>query len=158
MARPRRPKPESSYEKRIRRYLEQHPGATRQQARGHRPPKGRSEYAVRVERYLARNPRATRAEAAGHRSGADLERALRSADPQTRVAFNGLDRQPDGSWRRASFVLFAPDEPEREFIVGPSRAQLRRLPRIAAIIDDRGLQTLGADYLQKMVEWVKDEL
>ncbi len=55
MARPR--KQESTYERRIRRYLETHPGATRQQARGHRLPAGvRSEYQRRVAGTAAGSP------------------------------------------------------------------------------------------------------
>jgi hypothetical protein len=70
VARQRSSRKRSAYERRIESYLRRHPGATRQQARGHRPRGGRSEYAVRVERYRRSHPGASRAEAAGHaRSG-----------------------------------------------------------------------------------------
>lgn len=55
---------ETPYQRRIRRYLEAHPGATRQEARGHRlRPGERSEYARRVK--SARSKEARR-EASGH--------------------------------------------------------------------------------------------
>ena len=70
---------ESAYERRIRRYLAAHPGATRQEARGHKPPAGEREYQARVRRYRERNPAATRAEAGGQARAAFL-RYIREGD------------------------------------------------------------------------------
>jgi hypothetical protein len=51
-----RKRKESAYERRIRRYLAAHPGATRQEARGHRLEPGEREYRLRQERYYERHP------------------------------------------------------------------------------------------------------
>lgn len=61
----RKPKKVSAYERRIQSYLRRHPGATRQEARGHKVSAGESEYQRRVRRYQERNPGASRAEAGG---------------------------------------------------------------------------------------------
>lgn len=53
-AKPKPPKPRkrqvSTYQRRIENYLKAHPGATRQEARGHKTPKGKTESQVRRER------------------------------------------------------------------------------------------------------------
>lgn len=68
---------ESRYERRIRRYQELHPGASRQEARGHRLPAGtRSEYARRTEGARPEDRRAR----SGHAGPADLIRFLRPGD------------------------------------------------------------------------------
>src|SRR6516164_9360132 len=73
-----RPRRESAYERRIRRYLAAHPGATRQEARGHRP----GEYAERVRRAEARRPGISRAEAGGKAGRAALLARIRSVARQ----------------------------------------------------------------------------
>jgi hypothetical protein len=155
MARARK---ESAYQRRIRLYLERHPGATRQEARGHKPPKGKSEYQRRIERAQKRSPGITRRQAAGHgtpdeKRATALLRAIRKAHKETVVSFLGLDRQADGTWRRAGFDLMNGDLESFEF----GGDALRRLPEIADVLAASGLMVLGAKYLQQMVEWVEQQ-
>jgi hypothetical protein len=114
-------KPESAYERRIRRYLEQHPGATRQEARGHRPAKGRREYESRVERALARRPGITRQQAGGKQSLADFRRQIRPGDL---VEVTDYDRDSQGEVTRVGLLVTGDDGREREYVLG--RAALRR--------------------------------
>lgn len=115
-----------------------------------------SYYRERVTRAQQQRPGVSRAAAAGHRSAADLLRALRRAPVEgTMVSFIGIDRQRDGTWRRASFTLLTPDGEEREFILGPHAhgpGGLDRLGQASAIIDSRGLFLIGGKYLQAMIE------
>lgn len=158
MPRPRKPA-ESAYERRIRRYLELHPGATRQEARGHRKAAGKSEYQTRIERAQAKRPGISRAAAAGHgsrdeRQVAALLRELGRTHKDTIVSFLGLDRQADGTWRRAGFDLLDGELLSFEF----GGEALRRLPEVADAITAAGLTLLGAKYLQQMVDWAVDNL
>ena|SRR5215831_7239730 len=107
MARPRRRPVETPYQRRIRRYLESHPGATRQQARGHRLPEGvRSEYARRTAGLEGEARRA----AGGHRGYKDLLKALRAGDL---VAIDpSSTRAPDGRWTTVRITVL--DEKGRE--------------------------------------------
>lgn len=77
MARPRKPAGETPYQRRIRRYQETHPGASRQEARGHRlRPGERSEYARRVKG--TKPGSRERREAAGKPTyGGEVQRFLR---------------------------------------------------------------------------------
>lgn len=157
----------AEYRRRIQRGLAR--GETRQQARGHKPPAGKSEYRQRVERYLERHPGASREQAAGKRSAASLPAALRQLARRGSgqkvapyVSFFGLDRQRDGSWRRASFTLGGDGEPEREFILGPNLHGPGGLDKLAGIADliaelvASGRVTLiGGKYLQAMVDYVE---
>jgi hypothetical protein len=137
MARKRK-KPESAYERRIRRHLELHPGASRQEARGHRLPPGvRSEYARRVQ---GTEPgTAARRRASGHADGAAaLLRFLRPGDRiMCDVRAVTVTGEGDGRrWRRIpKRVITTPwsGRDEREFVLlgpggnGYSLAGLRRL-------------------------------
>ena len=137
----------AEYARRISGYQQRHPGATRAAARGHQP----SEYQARVARYRELHPGASRAQAAGHRSAADLPPAIRKAARQGGyVSFIGVDRQADGTWRRASFTVGDADG-EREFLLGPR--QLGKLAAIGGLIASSGVMLLGGKYLQAMIEW-----
>lgn len=157
MARPRRQ--ESAYQRRIRLYLERHPGATRQQARGKQPG---FEYQQRIERAQQRSPGISRRQAAGHgtrdeRQLQALLRAIRKAgrnEPDTIVSFLGLDRQPDGTWNRAGFDLL--DGEMLSFDFGGDA--LARLPEVADAVSAAGLMLLGAKYLQMMIDYVQEHL
>ena len=160
MARPRKTAAggESAYERRIRRYLEAHPGASRQEARGHKPPPGKSEYRQRVERAQARVPGISRRAAAGHatrdeRTALRLLRRIPKLHRDTIVSFLGLDRQADGTWLRASFDLL--NGGIESFVFGGEG--LRYLGRIADALAASGVMVLGAQYLQQMAEWVEGE-
>lgn len=134
MPRPRKTQPvETAYQRRIRRYLEQHPGATRQQARG----KKSGEFSERVERYRKRHPGASKQEAAGKTGQAAMLRYLRPGtlvicDLRTvKVEEKGGRRR----WRSIPKLLIPEDvnRPEREFVLrgpgghGYDEAMLRRL-------------------------------
>lgn len=74
--------PLSAYEKRIADYLARHPGATRQEARGHRPPAGRTEHAARMEKERASGGLTTYQRAAIKRFATrQAKRADRNRDP-----------------------------------------------------------------------------
>lgn len=93
----KRARAESAYERRIRRYLEAHPGASRQEARGHKQPAGESEYRRRIRRYEERNPGASRAEAGGRARTAFLAYiregdVVMLADHISRVPVDSLGR------------------------------------------------------------------
>src|SRR5579875_1873411 len=118
MARPRKPQAETPYQRRIRRYLELHPGATRQEARGHKPPPGTTEAAARRERYLARRPGASRAEASGHgelliarflAAQARLQRRGHEFNVALEDHVKNIERLPDGRWQRFRKVI-VPDD------------------------------------------------
>lgn len=133
MARQRR-KPESAYERRIRRYLEAHPGATRQEARGHRLPKGvRSEYAKRVAGTQPGSE--ARRAASGHRGYRDLLRGLRDGD------IVGIDpgsrRDERGRWIVVRVTVLGQDGRERTYT-------LRRVSedRVRALLDR--VESVGA--------------
>lgn len=114
-----------------------------------------SYYEQRIARATAKRPGISRSQARGHRSVADVLRAIQSAPGGTQVSFMGLDRQADGTWRRASILLLAGDgSSETEFVLGPR--QLRRLPEIEQAIGSAGFAVLGAEYMQEMVEWVDE--
>lgn len=135
MARARK-RSESPYERRIRRYLEQHPGATRQEARGHRPAEGRREYESRVERALERRPGISRAQAGGKRSLADFKRELR---PGALVEVTDYDRDSRGEVTRLGLLVTDEDGREREYVLG--RQALRR----GGVADLLGtIQSVGA--------------
>lgn len=159
MARRRRA-PESAYERRIRRYLEAHPGATRQEARGHRPPKGRSEYRERIARAERKRPGISRSAAAGHPSAEERRAArffdrLRGEGPDTLVMFVGLDRQADGTWRRAGIDVFPADGDA--YSIELSARNLPRLRELQAVLSSIGVAPIGAKYLQRMLAWVGED-
>lgn len=119
-------------------------------------------YGQRVSRYQARHPGATRSAARGHaRAGErEAERFLRQLrrgyPPGSSIHFAGTDRQPDGTWRRARFDVLGGDGEEDSFEI-PEEA-LGRLPEIRDAIAATGVAVLGADYLEKMVDWVEEEM
>lgn len=114
MARARN-RPESAYERRIRRYLEQHPGATRQEARGHKQPLGRREYERRVETALRRRPGITRAQAGGKQSLADFKRQI---GPGDLVEVTDYDRDSSGQVTRLGLLVTDAFGNEREYVIG----------------------------------------
>ncbi len=151
----RRRRPESNYERRIRLYLEAHPGATRQEARGHKPPRGKSEYQERIRRARRAAPGASRRELAGHgsedeRQARALLRSIRKLPPDALVVFTGVDRRADGTWTTARFDVLVPDGTDQTWLIGPDGHRL--LPAIADAISAAGLGVLGADYMEKMSE------
>lgn len=111
MARPRRT--ESAYARRIRLYLERNPGATRQEARGHRlRPGERSEYARRT---AGAQTSEERAERAGHRGYRDLLRNLRDGDI---VGLDpGSERDAQGRWRVVRVTVLDADGRERTYTI-----------------------------------------
>ena len=132
MARTRRKALQSAYERRISRYLDAHPGATRQEARGHKPPKGKSEYQERVRRYRRRHPGASREEAAGHRNDGARRRFLayiREGDlVQLENPVSSIDVDARGRLVGIVKLVLPPSRPERSFALGPmTRAALRAL-------------------------------
>lgn len=143
MARTRRAAVESAYERRIRRYLEAHPGATRQEARGHKPPKGRSEYAERIRRYKRRHPGASTQEAAGRRPEVARERRIQEAaitefldylEPNDIIMLadhiSTILRLPDGRWAPHEKNVIPADE-TRDFRTFPLPAMTdERLQRL----------------------------
>lgn len=138
----RRRRPESAYERRIRRYLEAHPGATRQEARGHRPPQGSSEYRERVLRARRAHPGISRRAAGGHGSADERElarllRLIRSQPRDVQVAFTSLGRRKDGTYERGRFdVLYigAGGEPESEVFVIDASTLDPRMDEVADAI------------------------
>lgn len=111
----RRRQAETAYERRIRRYLEQHPGATRQEARGHKPPAGRREYEQRVERALRSRPGITRAQAGGKQSLADFRRQL---GPGDLVEVTDYDRDSSGQVIRLGLLVTDEHGREHEYVIG----------------------------------------
>lgn len=81
-----------------------------------------------------------------------LLRAIDRASPETVVSFLGLDRQPDGTWRIASFNLYNGEMSSFQF----DGAGLGLLPAIADRISAAGLMMLGAKYLQQMAAWAEN--
>lgn len=133
MARPRR-KPESAYERRIRRYLELHPGATRQEARGHKLAKGvRSEYAKRVQGTAPGSEERRRA--SGHRGYQDLKRALRSGDIVSIDPGSTRDRR--GRWTDVRITVLDADGRERTYRLGKVDEK-----RVRALVDR--MEVVGA--------------
>lgn len=151
---PRRRSPaETAYERRIRLYLERNPGATRQEARGHKPPRGTSEYQQRIRRARAQTPGISRRAAAGHGTPAErhaiaLMRRIGKLPPDALITFTGTDRQRDGTWKTARFDVISPDGTDQTWLIGPDGHYL--LAAIADDIADSGITVLGASYLSKM--------
>lgn len=143
MPRTRRTQLESAYERRIRRYLQAHPGATRQEARGHKPPKGKSEYRQRIERYKRRHPGASTKEASGKAPAEHEVRVLRGRlltdfidylqpgdGVQLADHISVIRRQDDGRWEPFRKLVIPSDEtrPAREFLIpAMTDSQLRDL-------------------------------
>lgn len=74
------------------------------------------------------------------------------------MSFIGFDRQPDGTWRRASFTIGDPASGEREFVLGPNLhgpGGLDKLRQIADAIAASGVLFFGGKYLQAMIESVE---
>lgn len=126
-----KPPAESAYQRRIRAYQARHPGASRQEARGHKPPAGESEYRRRVRLYKERHPGATGAEARGQAGRSAFLRYLKPGDLVT-LAEHVRDVPVDAQGRIGPFeklVVPADDRRhERRFRFAKlSRAQLARL-------------------------------
>ena len=120
----------SPYERRLQRYLETHPGASRQEARGHKVKKG-SEYSLRVKRAKKRYPGIWNQAAAGRGGflrflnyihegdGVQMTGLVGNVEVDSRRRFNGIEK------------LVLPDDEKRRtksFALGRlTRAQLRTL-------------------------------
>lgn len=122
----------SAYERRIQSYLERHPGATRQEARGHRPPKGTSEYRERVRRAEARGKRGAEARGkAGAVSRARFLAYIREGD-LVQMANHVRHVTVDSRGRLVGIVkmVIPPRRPVRVFELAPlTRSALARLIR-----------------------------
>lgn len=141
-----RPRSESAYQRRIRRYLEAHPGATRQQARGHKVPRKRklgAEYRRRVERAKERYPGIWPEAARGRGRFLSFLNYIHEGDPvqmDTRISevdvddkgrFEGIVKMviPEPELRRGKLVA----RETRSFELGRlTRKQLRTLIALEA--------------------------
>lgn len=158
MARPRQ-QAESAYRRRLRRYLETHPGASTQAARGHKPRPGAkpgAEYRARIRKARKRYPGISQRAAAGRgtqdeKTAMRLIRLIPRLRPDASIMFTGVDRTPDGLWRTARFDILTDQVTDGEltFKVGPSGHSL--LPAVAQTIALSGWATLGAKYMTELV-------
>ncbi len=114
--------PETPYQRRIRRYLAAHPGASRQQARGHKLDQGESEYQRRIRRYQERHPGSSKAEAGGRARSAFLA-YIREGDVV--MLADHISRIPvDAQGRIGPFSKQVVPESERR------RVRVFRIPRL----------------------------
>lgn len=92
---------------------------------------------------------------AGEREALRLLKAVRRLPPDAQIAFTGLDRQRDGTWRQARFDIIAPGGYDATFIIDEPGLYL--LPQIADSIAATGITVLGAQYLSQMVDTLEQQ-
>lgn len=97
--------------------------------------------------------------AAGHPSAEEREITrffdrLRGESSDSQVMFVGLERQPDGTWRRAGVDVFPADGSE-PYSVELSQQNLARLRELQNVLAGAGITPIGAKYLQAMVDWAE---
>ncbi len=115
-------------------------------------------YPERIERAQKRHPGISRGDARGHGSGVSgFLRQIRRLPPGSSVSFTGIDRQSDGTWRRARFDVFPGDgADESTTIVAPR--DLGRLGEIRDALAATGILVLGAQYLARMAASLEEQL
>ena len=152
MAGRRRAPVESAYQRRIRRYLEQHPGATRQQARGHRlPPQFRSEYAKRTAGARSAEERRERA---GHSGLGRLERIAGAPDRVQLILRVVSERADDGRPTRIDLLVVLETGRTARVVLRPPRRLagfVARLRRIRDRFPKRSQPWKTIDYVIRML-------
>lgn len=115
-----------------------------------------SYYQERLARARRAHPRISTAAARGHASAQEKEvarliRRIKRMGPGDQIAFTGIDRQPDGTWKRGWFDIIPADDPLEVYVIDAD-VLMPRLSEIADAAADTGIAVIGAQYMAKMAE------
>lgn len=114
-----------------------------------------SYYQERIARAKRAHPGISKGAARGHPSAQErkvnrLLRTIRKLPPDSQVAFTGIDRQPDGTWKTGRFDVLS-DDGDSHFEIDADVLQ-KRITEIADEIADTGIAVIGARYMATMAK------
>ena len=114
-----------------------------------------SYYEERIARARKAHPRISKAAARGHASPQEREvnrllRTIRKLPPDAQVAFTGIDRQKDGTWRTGRFDVLS-DEGDMVFEIDAGVLD-DRIGEIADALAGTGIGVIGAKYMATMAQ------
>ena len=112
-----------------------------------------SYYQERLARARKAHPRISTSAARGHATPAEREvnrllRTIRRLPPDAQVAFTGIDRQKDGTWRVGRFDVLS-DEGDLHFEIDADVLE-KRIGEIADALAGTGIAVIGAKYMATM--------
>ena len=112
-----------------------------------------SYYQERLARARKAHPRISTSAARGHATPAEREvnrllRTIRRLPPDAQVAFTGIDRQKDGTWRVGRFDILTDDGDE--FFEIDADVLEKRIKEIADALAATGIAVIGAKYMATM--------